>query len=65
MFFFENSMKLTVRIAVVLFGCDTVKSGRRFRTSRCLHGAWTYVKSVQQKSSGLIFHKSRSGSDVR
>ena len=33
----------TLRIAVVLFGCDTVKFGRRLRTSRCLHGAWTYV----------------------
>lgn len=42
-FVFENLMKLTVRIAVVLFGYDTVKFGRRLRTSRCLHGAWTYV----------------------
>jgi len=37
------NIKLIVRIAVVLFGCDTVKFGRRLRTSPCLHGAWTYV----------------------
>jgi len=42
-FGFQNLMKLIVRIAVVLFGCDTVKFGRRLRTSRCLHGACTYV----------------------
>ena len=42
-FVFENQMKLTVKIVVVVFGCDTVKFGSQLRTSICLHGAWTYV----------------------
>jgi hypothetical protein len=58
------NIKLIVRIAVVLFGCDTVKFGRRLRTSRW-NGAWaTYImqfwwleKSVSYKSSGSFgFH---------